>query len=528
MKLINIKKYNKVIRCTSLALALSLSGCSKFTELEPLAALSENTAFSTAANVDLAVNGMYWSASVGRYNNGGGRGYPFGSASIQQGDMRGEDMVNMQAFYQLTYESTYTPTSANNVNHWTALYFLINEANIVIAGVNTASSGGIISIEDAIQYEAEARLLRALAHHELVIHFCRPYVDGNGSNPGVPYRIKAITGGSSVEENIGQGRGTVAEDYTQILADLDFAEQNLPEGGNSPISRAKKGAAIALKTRIYLHMQDYTNVITEAVKLGATGTAPFISQIGGYQLTTAPETPFRSYSNNTESIFSVENSATSNGGVNGALASQYGSSDLGFRDLVSISPNFYNANFWVAGDLRKERLTHRAEDGISAVYTTKYFENTYADWAPIIRYAEVLLNASEAYARQGNISQALALLNAIRDRSVPAAAQYGVNAPGDFLDALYKERRIEFLAEGKRWPDIHRLALDPAYSAGGIPAKINPSQISAAGGVNVYNGTTQLTPARAAISYADYRFVWPLPSSDELTNNPNLEQNPDY
>ncbi|WP_134089646.1 RagB/SusD family nutrient uptake outer membrane protein [Olivibacter sp. XZL3] len=528
MKFINIKNYSKIIGSFSLALALSLNSCSKFTELEPLAALSENTAFSTAANVELAVNGMYWSAAVGRYNDGGGRGYPFGSAAIQQADMRGEDMVNMQAFYQITYESTYTPTSANNVNHWTSLYYLINEANIVIDGVKSAAENGVISTEDAIQYEAEARFLRALAHHELVIHFCRPYADGSGSNLGVPYRTNAITGGSSVEENITQGRGTVAEDYTQILADLDFAEQNLPDGGTSPISRAKKGAAIALKTRVYLHMQDYTNVLAEAGKLGASGTAPFSSPIGGYELTAAPEAPFTSYSNNTESIFSVENSATSNGGVNGALASQYGSSDFGFRDLVSISPNFYNADFWVAGDLRRERLTHRAEGGISAVYTTKYFENTYADWAPIVRYAEVLLNAAEAYARQGNAGQALALLNAVRDRSVPATARYGSSAPADLLDAIYKERRIEFLGEGRRWPDIHRLALDPTYSVGGIPAKINPSQITAGGGVALYDGTTQITPARPAIPYTDYRFIWPLPSNDELANNPNLQQNPDY
>ena len=32
--------------------------------------------------------------------------------------------------------------------------------------------------------------------------------------------------------------------------------------------------------------------------------------------------------------------------------------------------------------------------------------------------------------------------------------------------------KMEFLAEGKRWSDIHRLALDPDFSTNGIPAKM--------------------------------------------------------
>ncbi|WP_028297160.1 RagB/SusD family nutrient uptake outer membrane protein [Olivibacter sitiensis] len=518
----------KQLFCLGLAVTLTVSSCSDFTELQPLSALSETTAFSTSANVELAMNGMYWAAAIGTYAGGGGRGYPFGAASIQQGDMRGEDMVNLQAFYQITYEGTYTATSANNVNHWSTLYFLINEANIVIDGVQQASGNGVITSEQALVYEAEAKFLRALAHHELLIHFCRPYADNNGGNMGVPYRTTPVTGGTAVEEGLAQGRGTVAEAYARVLEDLNFAEQNLPATGGESISRARKGAAIALKTRVYLHMQDYANVISEATKLGATGSAPFTSPIGGYALTATPDGPFTNYSSNTESVFSIANSAASNGGVNGALASQYGASDFGFRDLVAISPNFYNIGFWHEDDLRRN-MTYRQSAGISALYTTKYYESDRSDWAPIIRYAEVILNASEAYARQGNNGQALVLLNSVRDRAVPAAASYGTTAPPDLLQVIFNERRIEFLAEGRRWPDIHRLALDPQYSTGGIPAKVLASQISANGGQAVYDGSTILTPAWVAIPYSDDRFVWPI-SSDEVNSNPTLreQQNPGY
>nr|GFD54272.1 hypothetical protein [Tanacetum cinerariifolium] len=77
----------------------------------------------------------------------------------------------------------------------------------------------------------------------------------------------------------------------------------------------------------------------------------------------------------------------------------------------------------------------------------------------------------------GQGTQALALLNAVRNRSVAAADQFTAsNAPtGDALtQAILNERRIEFVAEGLRWGDISRLATDAKfapYPGGGIPAK---------------------------------------------------------
>src|SRR5690606_9439902 len=128
-------------------------------------------------------------------------------------------------------------------------------------------------------------------------------------------------------------------------------------------------------------------------------------------------------------------------------------------------------------------------------YNYKYRDaTTKTDWAPIIRYAEVLLNVAEANARTGQTAQAFALLNAVRNRAVPVANQFTV-APADMIQAILDERRVEFAGEGRRWPDLHRLALDAKYGKGGIPAKINPSQVTGA----TYDGKTILTPARAAI-----------------------------
>src|SRR5690606_19803659 len=118
-------------------------------------------------------------------------------------------------------------------------------------------------------------------------------------------RTFAINDVSKVPAGEAVGRGTVEEGYTQLLADLDEAEQKLPAG--SP-DRANKGAAIALKSRIKLHMQDWTGVLAEAAKIEAD-----------YDVTANPSTPFRG-GTSSDNIFSFINSEGSNPNTNGALA----------------------------------------------------------------------------------------------------------------------------------------------------------------------------------------------------------------
>jgi hypothetical protein len=91
------------------------------------------------------------------------------------------------------------------------------------------------------------------------------------------------------------------------------------------------------------------------------------------------------------------------------------------------------------------------------------------------------------------------------------------------VKAILLERRIEFLGEGRRWSDISRLANDAIYTTGGIPAKA----VNGAAGLAIYVCGGGYTPTQAAIPYSDYRFLWPIPST-ETTQNPAVQQNPGY
>lgn len=483
------------------------------TDLSPAHLIPDEESFGTAARIESVVLGVYESAQQGFYlGNAGeaGRGYPFGAANVQQGDMRGEDMYNDQLFYEITYIAAHTPFSANNNGMWISIYRMINKANIVLESLDAALENGVITQEVRNTLRGEMLFLRALGHHELLTHFSRPYM-GDPSAMGVPYRRVAINDVPLVAANETLGRTTVAEDYALILADLNEAEELLPLTRNH--ARVRRGAAIGLKARVMLHMGNWQGVIDEFTKLGGT-----------YSLMDSPVTPFRTV-NSAENIFSFVHTAESNAGVNGALPSMYGNPARGARGLVKVSPLIWRSDFWHSEDLRRTELTDRNAGGI---YTFKYTDViNRTDPNPILRYAEVVLSAAEANARLGNTSVAIELLNSVRDRALPASVPSFTSS--DFantdalLTAIFNERRIELLAEGKRWGDIHRLSGEGRMA--GIPAKATSRSITS---LDFYT-TDRAIPTDHALPYSSNLFVWPIPI-DEIVNNSQdpIPQNPGY
>ncbi|RYE03923.1 MAG: RagB/SusD family nutrient uptake outer membrane protein, partial [Sphingomonadales bacterium] len=514
----------KLAVAVAAVVGLGLSACD-VTNVQPQNALPEDTVYSSASRVALAVTGVYNAAQSGFYDplNGGGlaiRGYPFGAAANALDDARGEDVVDMAGFFGIVYRNQITPSSPNVVNMWSTCYALVNQANVTLAGLQQATTSGVITAADAAVYQGEMLFLRALAHHELVLHFSRPFTENNGTSPGVPYRETAVNTKEAIEVARLVDRGTVANDYTKLLADLNLAETNLPatRTGNARVTRATKGAAIALKQRIYLYQGNWAKAAEEGNKLISNG-APFISSIGGFALMATPQEAFPGGANVTnENIFSIENSADDNPGTNGALATVFGSRQpiasggINARGLMAVSPILYNAPFWTCTDLRRTQLTQADAPRYALRKYRDATNNT--DFAPIIRYAEVILNQAEAEARNGNSARALVLLNAIRNRAVATADQYATGSLNGtaLIQAILNERRIELVGEGFRWDDIHRLS-PTTYSplaGGGIPAKFLSSQVALA--QYSCGAGTLLRPSVAAIAYSNSLFLWPIPA----------------
>jgi hypothetical protein len=525
-----MKNYIKIILVSTIALGINSCNEDSILDLTPVNQISVNAAFSTPSLIESSVNGMYNAAAIGQYNStnpNGGRGYIWGAAFVQQNDTRGEDVVNTQGFYQLTYTTTYDTGTANNVYYWVDGYRLINRCNLIIEGVNNAVSQNIITSAVGNDYIGQAKFLRAITHFELLMHFARPYASTPGAtHAGIPYREVGVDTQSEIDSELLKGRNTVADCYTKILADLDDAESLTT---NTLKFKATKNAAIAFKTRVNLHKRDWDRVILEGDKLLGSGL----------NLTANPKDPFILANNisNVETIFSIQHAATLNPGVNAALASQYRR-----RLLVCISPIIWRDPSWLVDDKRREDNSATGVPGTGMVftnagrkYTNKYTDDVnYTDAAPIIRYAEVLLNMAEAHARKTSpdLTTALTMLNRVRNRAlanVATQAYTAVTLPNQLtmVGAILKERRIEFLMEGRRWGDIHRLQGDNLFPIDGIPAKLATGNPAAS---TFTLGTPYTGPfALSAIPSSDFKFLWPIPQL-ETAINPILaaEQNPGW
>jgi hypothetical protein len=455
----------------------------------PDTSISDATAFDQPYRIANQVLSLYSTLKEGRF---------YGGRYIVYGDTRADDFLSEDPNLVTgadVWGLNPTNTATAIVGLWSQAYFVINSCNVFIDGMNAK---GITVVGPTVgnAYIAEARLIRALSYYSLLQYYARPFADGAGSKLGLPLRLTGIKGPGFSD----MARSTVAEVYAQVLVDLDFAETNLPLNNGSNLNnttRAHRNTAIALKTRVYLSMQNYAKVIVEANKI-VPAAAPFKATSGvpdslQPDYTNVFKTPFTT----TESIFSMPFSTTTGDapGTQNGLQGYFYSSANGNGSIYSLNPAGIIADpGWTATDKRRAFIfTSTSAVNLGKKYWTKYPTASPADYSPVIRWSEVLLNLAEARVRTTSTvdPQAVALLNAVRNRSDPSTTFTVASfaSATALIDAILKERRIEFLGEGLRNNDIMRLMLP-------IPAK----------------GTV------GAKGPADEAYIWPVSNTEKSLN----------
>ena len=462
---------NRIIVTGALVGMLGISSCVKDEFLNPISqtALSDATAFDTKDRIQNQVTGIYLALKSGQLL--GGRYHIYN-------DVRGENFLSNDG-NRVTARAAweFSETSGDNEvnNLWASAYTAINRVNVFLEGMEL--KGNAIAGSDAPRFNAEARFVRAVAYYSLLQFYARPYWDGNGSKPGLPLRLVAIKGGGF--NNL--ARSTVAEVYQQILTDLNFAEQNLALTNGTNVlntTRAHRNTAIAFKTRVYLSMQNYNAVITEANKI-VSANAPFTASTGvPHALQANIATVYTNYST-PESILSMPFTTNDVPGTQNQLGFYYMPLGVGGgAGIFFLHPSgIIGDATWTATDARRNLIITNGGKQWLAKFTSP---GPFLDWAPVIRYSEVLLNLAEAIARTTNSvdARAVALLNAVRNRSDAATTYTVASFPnvGALIDAILKERNIEFLGEGIRSIDILRLGQDfPSKSIPGFTVAAVPS-----------------------------------------------------
>lgn len=473
-----MKKQLKYIIALVLVLITGISCKKEYLTPVPLTTVSDLTAFDTPDRILGNIRGLYSSTKAGAF---------YAGRYIVYGDIRGEDFLN-ETGNLVTGADVWSlnpaGTSTNSViNLWAQAYTTINLCNFSIEGIS-AKGPTVVGTTLTNNYLGEARFIRALCYYSLLQLYARPYADGAGNKPGLPLRLTAIKGPGSSD----LARSTVAEVYAQIMADLNFAEANLPltytgaTAAELNTTRVHRNSAIAFKTRVLLSMQDYANVIVEANKIVSAGTTPPFTATTGVAHALQPNiaTVFSTYTT-TESIFSFPMTAAA--GDNPGTQNQLGFYFL--RNAATPGSAEYSLNpsgiigdaGWGAADVRKTSLIFtNASNGKK--FVNKYqLPSPFLDYPPVIRYSEVLLNLAEALARTNAATadpRGLALVNAVRQRSDPSVTITSTTQ-AQLISAIMLERRIEFLGEGHRNKDLMRL-LQTIPAKGPVPAKAPSDQ----------------------------------------------------
>ncbi|MDR0895279.1 MAG: RagB/SusD family nutrient uptake outer membrane protein [Prevotellaceae bacterium] len=433
---------------------------------------------------------------------------------------------------------TSTPNSATTAVY-TRCMMAVTRANEFLI------QSGKSSIEGLGQLRAEARFLRAFADYLLMDLYGNP-----------PFALEENIGGAMPKQI---GRAALFEWIEGELKDL-LAGSDLADAGGVPYPRVTKGSAQALLARMYLNAEVYTGTArwqdardaAEAVIKMNYALCPTFEELflqdNGENPNSQKELIFaiaydrdrtQSWGGTTHLV-----SASMDDGASKAVAAElgfpegtlmnrerwngyhvpdeyvsayfnlsgveWGGSGIGYdrahSDKRAMLCNFgctqaYDKSSPTTG-WRSWKFTSRDSQG--NVYSSDTYSLYSSTDFPVIRLAEMYLIYAEAQARMdgGTTTDAKAMgyIKQLRDRA-------GVDMPLSLsTDFILQERARELMWEGHRRTDLIRYGYFTSMQfpwpyKGGIP-----------------DGKTSLD---------SYRTIYPILQSD-MTQNPNLEQNPGY
>jgi len=373
---------------------------------------------------------------------------------------------------------------------WGYLYGMVAKCNTVIENVANASG---LSQERENQILGEASFIRAWAYFDIVRLWNH-----------VPLILEDVS--SINAENLTEvypilypEPKTAEEVYQQIISDLETAlpavRTTAPDKGY-----ATTGAVNALLARVYATLKDWTKVnqYCDAVINGGYSLLPNYDNLWD-----------NSVENSSESIFEINCYDWATGGNWGTsmfVGTDWKKFCVPTNDLVKA--------FDSEGDVIRKNSSIVFKD-VTGKWTDKYwtadyypFVNKYRDLSGaqnfiLIRLADILLLKAEALVENGDISEAMALVNQVRAR-VSLSPKSAADAATARL-IIEKERRLELAFEGIRWFDLVRTGR----------------------AIDVMNNERDGKNKLLGYDMVSYKLLWPIPQT-EIDKNQKLVQNPGY
>lgn len=407
------------------ALLISCSGCKKFVDIKPSANLIQSEdLFSDEASALSAVSGVYVQM---RFSS---PGLANGALSVYAGLTADELMTSTASSeYEAFLQNSILPNSGVVEEQlWSDAYKVIYTTNLIIENLEKSTG---LSMDILNQLTGEMLVVRSLYYFYLINLF--------GDVP--------LITSSDYSKNEHEPRTPVDNVYTQIITDLQAAENMLSENSQSYYkTRPNKYMAAALLSKVYLFKDDWANAASEASKVINAGT---------YSLEPDLNNVFKKASN--ETIWQIASPNEMYNSAEGNIFIPYSSTDV---PTVYITNSLLHS--FEAGDERKESwLGMNTVSGTTYYFPFKYKSMYYDpvdEYEIVFRLAEAYLTRAEAMAHENKIEDALNDINMIRNRAgLSAASASGQQA---LLNIVMAERQRELFAEnGNRWLDLKRTGL---------------------------------------------------------------------
>lgn len=429
----------KQIACGFAALAL-VSCANNWLDTEPSNGVDASSAISTDEDLSNAYVGMYqiFKGSSSFYDYYGARMWYYA-------DVRGEDIQTeangsrSSSLYSFTYR-----TASDAPSLWGTPYRVIRRATRII---EAAESGNLSGDQEWIsQMAAEARVLRALAHFDLVRIYGMTYTADNGASWGVPIVDSAL------EVQATSGRNTVAEVYDFVIRELSAAINSKALTTEINSGYVNEWTAKAFLARVLL---------TKGDNSGALKYAEDIITNSPYELWSNAEYANAWDKTNPahikEPIFEIVMTSTNDWVDREGIANLY--NEGGYADMI-LTRKFLDLMSEDMDDCRwGVMMAPKVGDYISRYGTDKVFLNKYLamntfNSLPLIRLSEIYLIAAEAAAKSNDATKAANYLTAIVQRANPNAE--AITTDEATVSRISVERRKELVGEGHRLFDAMR------------------------------------------------------------------------
>ena len=442
---------------TGAALLMLAPACenSDFLEVKPQGVINANNFFQTGDHAVWSTNAVYNQLRTWDLTS-----FPWLALTdiISDDATKGSfpaDAQRLSAYDDFTYDSRFPDEVRLS---WRGHYQGIFRANVAIEGIPK-----VPKMDETLRSRliGESKFLRAHFYFNLVRWF-----------GDVPLILSPLT----QDQFYTQTRTPAAKVYEQIIKDLTDAIAALPEKSKyapADLGRVTKGAARGALAKVYLTQRDFANAEKFSLEVINSGEYALLADFAKIFL---PEGE-----NSSESVWEVQ--AT-------ALPDSYaGSTPWNMVQGVRGTPNLgwgFNlpsddlVRSFERGDPRREATVLEVgevlPDGSAIVEDNKEMEGERYNqkaWTPqhallqdngpsnlrMLRYADILLIASEALNENGKTQDALRYLNQVRARARGARnvlPNVTLTDKTQLREAIWRERRSELAMEQQRWFDLLR------------------------------------------------------------------------